>query len=78
MRESFKAVTMKYINRSHNIRANLFPKLANSKNKGQHHTVVQMTLDRPTVNVLKSKSYEYVHHVLSCWGMICIDEVFLS
>jgi len=58
MLAQFKTVRLEHINRAQNSRADLLSKLATTKIKGQHHTVIHATLSQPTVTMIDSNVTE--------------------
>ena len=60
MLNRFRIVNIKHVDRSQNSRADLFSKLATTKIKGQHHTVIHATVDRPTVTLAECNTIETV------------------
>jgi len=60
MLNRFRAASVKHVDEAQNARADLLSKLATTKVKGQHHTVIHATLDRPTVTLAECNTAETV------------------
>jgi len=60
MLNRFRTASIKHVDRAQNSRADLLSKLATTKVKGQHHTVIHATLDRPTVTLAECNTTETV------------------
>jgi len=60
MLNRFRTASVKHVDRAQNARADLLSKLATTKVKGQHHTVIHATLDRPTVTLAECNTTEIV------------------
>jgi len=60
MLNKFRTANVKHIHRSQNSKADLLSKLAITKIKGQHHTVIHATLDRPTITLAECNTTKTV------------------
>ena len=60
MLNRFRTASVKHVDRAQNFKADLLSKLATTKVKGQHHTMIHATPDRPTVTLAECNTIETV------------------